>query len=161
MSPGTVTAYAWLEIFTLPLKFICSEFFMFNREQLVWIAKCHRILMVCALTFLSVTLVVMMIHAAGSSEAQRTLRELDKHDVRIAKIESELAVMQIDQAVIKTAFVNLTDTLKWVLNILGVIATTLLLQFAAAVFKMKWGAALRDTITQEYDRRKIKEIQES
>lgn len=154
MTPGSAKFYAWLEILTLPLKFFCSEFFMFNRDQLVLIAKLHRFVMCIALAVLSSVLVVTLVEA--QNDRTRMVQELDRHDIRITDLEKEVKSIRIDQAVTTEAFRGMTEKMNAGLGLLGVIATTLLCQFGMAVFRMKWGTALRETIAQEYDRRKIK-----
>ena len=125
---------------------------MFNREQLVWIAKFNRVVCLLALGTLAMTLVSIVTAQTGNG---RIVQELDRHDRRITNMEEEVKAVRIDQAITNTTLHSMSEKMNAGIGLLGVIATTLLCQFAAAVFKMKWGNALRDTIAQEHDRRKI------
>jgi hypothetical protein len=145
--------YSYSQILSLPFKFALSEFFMFSRDQLVFIAKCHRFVMCLALILLGTCTVTILVRAQSTS---RLLQEMDKQDRRIASVEEEVKSIRIDQAITMTTFKSMSEKMNAGIGLLGVIASTLIVQFAAAVFKMMWGAALRDTVAQEYDRRKVK-----
>lgn len=145
--------YAWAQIALLPPKFLVSEFFMFNREQLVWIAKFHRCLMISALVCLSMVLVTI-VRAQNNTQINRIIQELDRQDSRITRNEDSIRAVQVEQAIVNTTLRSMSEKMNAGIGLLGVIATTLLCQFAAAVFKMKWGNALRDTINHEHDRRR-------
>lgn len=153
-----MTLYAWTQIITLPFSFLFLEFTMFTRDQLVLLAKCHRVIMSVGISLMLYLLISSFIVSRQSADT--LVRELDKHEVRISHVERSVGDIRIDQVSMKAELTNLIGILKYGLRLLEVISGTLLLQFGSVLFRMKWGAALKSTTTEEFDRRKSKPVTE-
>lgn len=149
-SMGALKVYAWLQLVTLPFRFVFSEFTMFTREELAWLAKCHQVLMSIAGIVLA-ALLVRSLMAAQPEQITYEQVQNDRQDVRLTQIEKDLTEIKIEQAVARTAFKNLIDTLMWLRGILGVIAGTLLAKFGTDLFRSKLTLSWKKVREKEQD----------
>lgn len=136
--------YSYALISSLPFKFFASELFMWNREQLAWVAKTHRAVMLAFAIAVS-WMIGNALHAQYGNwrETQNSERiataqnEIARQDVRIDRLQTQVNNMNIQMTQVSSDLKSMSENLRVGMTILGAISLAILGQFLSYVFNIK------------------------
>lgn len=144
--------YVWFELCTLPFRFIFSELFMWNREQLYLISQCHRVIMSFVLASSAVLLGLSTFSVIGQDGDDYSLRQVRRQVSRVEekqqKTEDQVTDLKIQMATLTVSVNTLTKELSFALNMvlgcLGAIGVAMLGILGNAVYRMKMRFAMQE-----------------
>jgi hypothetical protein len=136
--------YAYIQIITLPFKFFASELFMWNRDQLVWLMKVHRIAMVLIIFMASYLIGRSMIaqyrpapSVGYEQQVTQLVREIDRQDMRLDRVQMQVNDINVQIARLASGQESLIKTMGVGMSVLGAISLMILGQFATYVVNLK------------------------